>query len=212
MRWIDRLLAWRLWDETLSVRLRGRQCSSMAIYTFYFTRTLQFQEPTLQFTLVCFTFVFLQLQQLQQQLEKLRKAKSSGWLLKTFSYNSIVTAINISLIHVQYQILQSARYKNITHTLIVFLSFFSFYNTETSVNAAALNPQLSDLRPVWPRLNRLSLRRPAAGRKNCLCPLNIWTLNATNSFICPAEWSFRYWINKRKTWTFVFGVLKVSVE
>lgn len=51
---------------------------------------------------------------------------------------------HISLIRLQYQILQSAGYKNITQTLF-FDERLQFLQHEASVNAAALNPQQGDL-------------------------------------------------------------------
>lgn len=58
---IDGRLAWSRWDETLSrVRLRGRQCSSMAIYTFILHRVFISSSPRFISHLSVFTFVFLQ--------------------------------------------------------------------------------------------------------------------------------------------------------
>lgn len=68
------------------------------------------------------------------------------------------------------------------------MGIFSSYDSEVSVNAAALNLQFSssvpepteqvDLWPLVKLLNRFSLRRPTAGRSCC---------RRLNSCICPAE-------------------------
>ena len=132
-----------------------------------------------------FTFVFLQLQQLQQQVKKLRKAKSSGWLLKTFSYMLQRRRHSYQhLVSIKYFSQQLQKY----HTLWVFSRASSGPTTPRVSERSSsqppvrlFSPDTSTFDPAWP---------PTAGRSFILKGNDlIWNYrNVSNVFLYMMSW------------------------
>lgn len=128
-------------------------------YTFFIFSRFQ---PTFHSTLVCLQFTFFlfhNLNYFSNNFKKLRKAKkpqtNSVWLLKTFSFSYMLqrrlTAINISLIHVQYQILQQVT--KISNRLFFFSPEDDGASSFPTTARRQWTQQLSTLRPgnhLWP--------------------------------------------------------------